>query len=95
MKHTSTTHPQSPLPSPPESNLQVSAPSVTEAKQDPSARLTAVATAWIAAFTVVLAIVAALTLWQLIRGGADTKASVDASAKQAAAAESFAIALKV
>jgi len=54
-----------------------------EINEQKAARLTAEATRWIAIFTVVLAIVAGLTLWQLIQGGADTKALVTASQQQA------------
>jgi hypothetical protein len=57
-----------------------------ETTEQKAARLTAEATRWIAIFTVVMAIVAALTLWELIQGGADTKALVAASKQQANAA---------
>lgn len=57
-----------------------------ESADQKTAKLTAEATRWIAVFTVVMAIVAGLTLWELIQGGADTKALVDASKKQACAA---------
>jgi hypothetical protein len=57
-----------------------------ETTEQEAARLTAEATRWIAVFTVVMAIVAGLTLWELIQGGADTRALVDASRKQACAA---------
>jgi len=57
-----------------------------ESPADKAARVTASATRWMAIFTVVLAIVAILTLCVLIQGGADTKALVDAAKKQACAA---------
>jgi hypothetical protein len=61
-----------------------------ETIEQKAARLTAEATRWIAIFTVVMAIVAGLTLWNLIAGGADTKALVEASKQQAIAARQFA-----
>lgn len=57
-----------------------------EKPEDRAARLTATATVWIAIFTVVLAGVGVLTLFELIEGGADTKALVTASKQQANAA---------
>jgi hypothetical protein len=61
-----------------------------ESPADRAARRTADATVWIQRLTWVLAAVAALTLVELIQGGADTKALVDASKKQAEAAQQFA-----
>jgi hypothetical protein len=61
-----------------------------EKPEDKAARRTATATVWIAIFTIVLAGVGVLTLIELIEGGADTKALVDASKKQACAANRFA-----
>jgi hypothetical protein len=58
-----------------------------EKPEERAARLTATATVWIAIFTIVLAIVAGLTLVELILSGADTKALVGAAAKQATAAD--------
>lgn len=60
-----------------------------EKPQDKAARQTATATKWIAVFTVVLAGVGALTLFELIQGGADTKALVGAAGDQADAAQQF------
>jgi hypothetical protein len=61
-----------------------------ESAADRAARRTADATVGIQRLTWVLAAVAALTLCELIEGGADTKALVEASKKQARAAEQFA-----
>jgi hypothetical protein len=58
-----------------------------EKPEDKAARRTATATVWIAILTVVLAAVGVLTLIELIEGGADTEALVDASRKQARAAD--------
>jgi len=52
-----------------------------------AARITAEATHKIAIYTVVMALVAIFTLVELYRGGADTKALVEASKKQADAAQ--------
>lgn len=50
---------------------------------DKAARRTANATVWIAAFTIVLAVVGAITLYEVIAGGADTHDLAIAAKKQA------------
>jgi len=57
---------------------------------DKAAHSTAIATWWIAAFTIVLAAVGLITLFEVIGGANDTKAIVEAAKKQADAAGKFA-----
>jgi hypothetical protein len=57
-----------------------------ESSADRSARLTASATFWMAAFTLILALTNGLTIWVLIRGGSDTRDLVKASQDAANAA---------
>ena len=58
-----------------------------ESPADKAARRTAEATVVLAIVTVVLAILSALTLWQIYEGGIDTHALADAAGRQAGAAE--------
>jgi hypothetical protein len=58
-----------------------------EGPEGRAARSTATATWWIAVFTIILAAVGALTLFEVIEGGVDTEALVDTSRKQARAAD--------
>lgn len=57
-----------------------------EQPADKAARRTADATWWIAIFTIVLAIVGFITLYEVIEGGDDTRALAVAADKQAVAA---------
>jgi hypothetical protein len=61
-----------------------------ESAADRAARRTANATYAIATFTIVLAIVGALTLVEVIEGGVDTQSIADAARKQARASQDFA-----
>ena len=61
-----------------------------ETSADWAARKTASATIWIAAFTVILALVSLFTLFEVIEGGADTHTLAEAAKKQAEVA-SFAL----
>jgi hypothetical protein len=58
-----------------------------ESPADKAARRTAEATVVLARVTVVLAILSALTLWQIYEGGIDTHALADAANRQVCAAE--------
>jgi hypothetical protein len=61
-----------------------------ETPADKAARRTATATVWIAAFTVVLAIVGSITLYEVYEGGADTHDLAVAAKEQAGAAKALA-----
>ena len=57
-----------------------------EEPADRAARRTASATVWIAIFTVILALVGGLTLYEVIAGGSDTHTLAEAAKKQAGVA---------
>lgn len=59
--------------------------SQSETPEQRAARLTATATIWIAVFTVILAIVGGITLYEVIAGGEDTSKLAQAAVNQAAA----------
>jgi hypothetical protein len=65
-------------------------PGSAETPTDTAARRTATATVWIAIFTVMLAVVNVITLYEVIEGGADTHALAVAAGKQADAATALA-----
>jgi hypothetical protein len=65
-----------------------------ESPTDRAARRTAHATVWIAAFTVVMALVGAGTLYEIIEGGRDTHALAVAAGKQADRMQVFADRMK-
>lgn len=65
-----------------------------ETLTDKAAKRTADATCWIAAFTIVLAIVGALTLYEVIEGGTDTHELAVQAKKQADAAKKLADRMK-